>query len=185
MDGSVGWWAVGVTAAIVLAVVGLTTALGVADSRRDEATLASVGAPAGLRRSTTAAQVLAIAAIGLVLGAAVGLVTLAGLMHSSPRGYLPMAVPWWELGAFVVGVPLLGAALTWLVTPPRGFGRTAGTPDRRGLRGASLWSKVGCSSIFDRGGSEAVRSVRPQAICDPALHLVGRTFVKGSRRICG
>lgn len=118
VENPLGWWAVGIAGLVVFAVVGLTTALGLTESQRDERTLASVGAPAGLCRYTTAAQVLASAALGVVLGVAVGLVTLAAVQHSAPADYLPISYPWLELGAFMVGVPVLCAAFAWLLTPP-------------------------------------------------------------------
>lgn len=116
-DAPLGWMAVGIAGLMVLAVVGLTTALGVADARRDDATLASLGASRGLRRASTAAQVLVVATLGSALGAGIGLLTLLALTHSQPSyGNLPIAVPWVELLGLVLGVPLIGAAGAWLVT---------------------------------------------------------------------
>lgn len=113
------WLITGVGGAVVLAVVGLVTALGVADGRRDEGTLASVGAPAGLRRATTAGQVLVVAGLGSLLGAVVGVLGLVALMGVQPtHAGLGPAVPWWQLLALVVGLPVVAALLAWLVTPP-------------------------------------------------------------------
>lgn len=114
-----GWLIAGVGAAIILAVVGLVTALGAADSRRDEATLASVGAPAGLRRATTAGQVLVVAGLGSLLGAAVGVLGVVAYTQSQPMHHgLGPVIPWVQLLALAVGLPVAGALAAWLVTPP-------------------------------------------------------------------
>ena len=113
-----GWSAVGAAGVLLLAIVGLVTALGMAESRRDDVTLASVGAPPGLRRSTTALQVLVVTALGALLGSAVAGISLTALAHSQPRDAMPLAVPGWELLALVVAAPLLGATVTWLVVAP-------------------------------------------------------------------
>ncbi|MFT3875209.1 MAG: hypothetical protein QM708_02100 [Propioniciclava sp.] len=112
-----GWFAVGAAGFLLLAIVGLVTALGVTDARRDDATLAAVGAPPGLRRTTTAAQVLVVAGVGTLLGAGIGLLGMTALAHAMPANLIPFAVPGWELVALVFGIPLLGASLTWLVVP--------------------------------------------------------------------
>lgn len=115
---SAAWFVAAGGAVVVLAVVGLVTALGVADARRDEATLASIGAPPRLRRATTAGQVLVVSGLGCLVGAGIGVLGIAALIHTQPVLQGGPVVPWLHVAALVVGLPLTGALLAWLVTPP-------------------------------------------------------------------
>ncbi|MCD4534175.1 hypothetical protein LRP67_08790 [Nocardioides sp. cx-169] len=108
--------AVGVLLATCM-VVGMVVALSASEGRADAATLAAVGAPAWTRRAMSAGQALVIgclgAGVGLLLGSAVG----ASLLQLVGTAGTP--VPWVGLAVVVVGVPLLSAAVGWLVTPTR------------------------------------------------------------------
>lgn len=117
-DAPLGWIAVAVVSALTLAVVGLVTALGVTDARRDEATLAAVGAPPGLRRATTAGQVAVVAGLGAVLGVAVGLGLVWVLGAATLPSSLWLVPPWAESAALIGGLPLVGALGAWVLTPP-------------------------------------------------------------------
>ena len=89
------------------------------DARRDQATLAAIGAPSGLRRATTAGQVFVITFMGTLLGSAISVIGIIAITWTQPMhaGFGPV-IPWPHLAAFVLGLPLAGALLTWLVMPP-------------------------------------------------------------------
>lgn len=111
------WGIAGVMALIVITVAGITTGLALADARRDQTVLSSIGANPGTRKSMAAAQTLMAALVGTVLGVPVGVLGLVGvglvLNGDTAR------IPWWPIVVLVVGVPLLAAALTWIVVPSR------------------------------------------------------------------
>lgn len=118
-------------ALLVVITTVISTLLNDAESRADAATLATVGAPLGMRRRIVGAHAAAIGFIGSVVGIAIGLVpglilardatgtayTESGAT-SVPGTYV---VPWWLLLILLVGVPLLAAAISMTFarrTPP-------------------------------------------------------------------
>ncbi len=109
------WSIVGLGALITLSAAGITTGLSMADSRKDHITLAGVGAAPRLRKALAGSQALMTAGLGTVLGSVAGiipavlLVTATGLARTA-------VVPWLQLAALLVAVPLTGAALAWLFT---------------------------------------------------------------------
>ncbi|MEV4900387.1 FtsX-like permease family protein [Citricoccus sp. NPDC055426] len=113
----VQWLVTGLVALLVISVAGLTTGLALADARRDQAVLSSVGAPPGTRRSMAAAQTFTGALLGTALGVPVGAIAVVGigLIQFYSAGW----IPWPQLVVLVAGVPVLAAALTWLVVPGR------------------------------------------------------------------
>jgi len=104
----------------------ISTALSLAESQNDMATLAAVGATRPTRRGIAASQALVVAACGCLLGVAVGMLPgiavawplttrvldhVTGLVVRQP----PMIViPWLSLAALCVWVPLLAAGLAWV-----------------------------------------------------------------------
>ena len=95
----------------------ISTALSLAESQNDMATLAAVGATRHTRRDVAASQALVVAACGALLGVAVGLIPgIASTWPLTARGPLPptIAIPWLPLIAVCVGVPLLAAGLAWI-----------------------------------------------------------------------
>ncbi|GAA4713941.1 putative ABC transport system permease protein [Promicromonospora umidemergens] len=102
-------------AAVFLALVGTwsAVALSAVDARPDLATLAAVGAGPSARRRVVAAQAATISVIGSVLGLVAG--TLIGVGWTLLTAY-PLAVPWRQLAALAVAVPLLAAVAAWTVT---------------------------------------------------------------------
>lgn len=102
-------------AAVFLALSGTwsAVALSAVDARPDLATLAAVGAAPSARRRVVAAQAATISVIGTVLGLVAG--TLIGIGWTLLTGY-PLAVPWYQLAALTVAVPLLAAVAAWTVT---------------------------------------------------------------------
>jgi putative ABC transport system permease protein len=100
----------------------ISTALSLAESQNDMATLAAVGATRRTRRGIAASQALVVAACGAVLGVAVGMIPgLASTWPLTSRDSLPptIAIPWLPLIAVCVGVPLLAAGLAWIAVRHR------------------------------------------------------------------
>jgi len=95
----------------------ISTALSLAESQNDMATLAAVGATRHTRRGIAASQTLIVSACGALLGVAVGLIPgIASTWPLTARGSQPptIAIPWLPLTAVGVGVPLLAAGLAWI-----------------------------------------------------------------------
>lgn len=116
-------WLLGGAAALFLVpVIGLSVALSAGGSRRrDDALLALQGAPPGWTRRASALEALVTAAAGAVTGVVLALATVGygfSVYNGSTRGQgpeafptVPFVVPWGLLGALVLLVPLLGAAV--------------------------------------------------------------------------
>jgi putative ABC transport system permease protein len=109
------WSIVGLGALITLSAAWITTGLSMADSRKDHITLAGVGAAPRLRKALAACQALMTAGLGTVLGSIAG--TIPALLVVTATGMARTAVvPWLQLAALLLAVPLAGAALAWLFT---------------------------------------------------------------------
>lgn len=107
---------------LVLVASLISTALSLAESQNEMATLAAVGATRHTRRGIAASQALVVAACGAVLGVAVGLIPgIASTWPLTARGSLPptIAIPWLPLITVCVGVPLLAAGLAWIAVRRR------------------------------------------------------------------
>lgn len=76
-----------------------------------------MGATPGLRRTLAAAQALAVAGLGTLLGVLAGLVP--GLAFIGAVESLQVAVPWLTLVEVLVGIPLVAAVCAWLLTRSR------------------------------------------------------------------
>ena len=100
----------------------ISTALSLAESQNDMATLAAVGATRHTRRGVAASQALVVAACGCLLGVGVGLVPgiastwpLTVRAISATRQTAPMIeIPWLALLGLVLLIPLLAAGLAWI-----------------------------------------------------------------------
>jgi putative ABC transport system permease protein len=100
----------------------ISTALSLAESQNDMATLAAVGATRRTRRGIAASQALVVATCGALLGVAVGMIPgIASTWPLTARGSLPptIAIPWLPLIAVCVGVPILAAGLAWIAVRHR------------------------------------------------------------------
>lgn len=112
------WTIVGISALITLSAAGITTGLSLADSRSDHMTLAGVGAAPRLRKALAGAQALMTAALGSALGCLAGVVP--AIVIANATGMAASAVvPWMQLLALLLAVPLTGAALAWMFTRAR------------------------------------------------------------------
>jgi putative ABC transport system permease protein len=115
-----------VAGSLVLVASLISTALSLAESQNDMATLAAVGATRNSRRGIAASQALVVAACGCLLGLLVGLVPgIAITWPLTTQGWDPateqqliqsptIVIPWMHLMAICAGVPLLAAGLAWL-----------------------------------------------------------------------
>jgi putative ABC transport system permease protein len=112
------WSIVGLGALITLSAAGITTGLSMADSRKDHVTLAGVGAAPRLRKALAGSQALMTAGLGTVLGSVAGMVPAVLLVTASGMARTAV-VPWLQLVALLIAVPLTGAALAWMFTRAR------------------------------------------------------------------
>ena len=109
----------GVPGLAILAPVDLTAPspidlVALADGRNDHATLASVGADTKLRKAISGSQTLMTTLLGTVLGVIAGAIPTVVVL-SQQRG-AAIVVPWLQLGALSVLVPLFGAGAAWVLT---------------------------------------------------------------------
>ncbi|MFF8843332.1 FtsX-like permease family protein [Streptomyces sp. NPDC015127] len=124
---------------ITIGAAGIATGLAQADAEADLKTLAAVGAPPRVRRTLSGFQCGVVAAMGVVLGSAAGVLPAVGLRLTERRQqtnwyqealdsgwgpgdlpYVPIVVPWETLVTLLVAVPVGAALLAALVTRSRG-----------------------------------------------------------------
>lgn len=111
------WLVVIAAAVITLSAAGITTGLALADGRDDHATLASIGASPGLRRSLAASQSMFTAVLGTALGLVAGAIPMTVMLATAPDSII--VIPWLQFGILLIAVPLCGAAAAWLFTRSR------------------------------------------------------------------
>ncbi|MEO6144918.1 MAG: FtsX-like permease family protein [Dermatophilaceae bacterium] len=114
---------------LVLVASLISTALSLAESQNDMATLAAVGATRHTRRGVAASQALVVAACGCLLGVGVGMIpgiastwplTVRTVSAVGPADIVTapaapvIVIPWLPLLGLVVLVPLLAAGLAWV-----------------------------------------------------------------------
>ncbi|MFC8273900.1 FtsX-like permease family protein [Streptomyces sp. NPDC057271] len=125
---------------VTIGAAGIATGLAQADAEADLKTLSAVGAPPRVRRTLSGFQCGVVAAMGVILGSAAGVLPAIGLRLTEGREelrfyqesldqgwataaeapYVPIVVPWETLAALLVAVPLGAALLAALVTRSRG-----------------------------------------------------------------
>jgi putative ABC transport system permease protein len=125
---------------ITIGAAGIATGLAQADAEADLKTLAAVGAAPRVRRTLSGFQCGVVAAMGVVLGSAAGVLPAIGLRLTekrqqmdfyqqlvdagygamNPAPYIPVVVPWTTLAALLVAVPVGAALLAALVTRSHG-----------------------------------------------------------------
>jgi putative ABC transport system permease protein len=130
---------------ITVGAAGIATGLAQADAEPDLRTLAAVGAAPRVRRTLSGFQCGVVAAMGVLLGSAAGVLPAVGLRKAEARQewkyyrqsltegwagmdlpHVPIVVPWGTLAALIVVVPLGAALLAALVTRSRpGLARRA------------------------------------------------------------
>ncbi|MEU4076100.1 ABC transporter permease [Streptomyces venezuelae] len=125
---------------VTIGAAGIATGLAQADAEADLKTLAAVGAPPRVRRTLSGFQCGVVAAMGVILGSAAGVLPAMGLRLTEAREqlafheksiaegwtadltppYVPIVIPWETLAGLLVAVPLGAALLAALVTRSRG-----------------------------------------------------------------
>lgn len=127
---------------ITIGAAGIATGLAQADAEADLKTLAAVGAPPRVRKALSGFQCGVVAAMGVLLGSASGILPAIGLRFTERRAedsmyaemldagwsggsqptapFVPVVIPWETLGLLLVAVPLGAAVLAALVTRSRG-----------------------------------------------------------------
>lgn len=130
-EGLVSLALTGFAALVALGAAGIATGLAAADSQRDLATLAAVGAGGGIRRRLSGFQCGVIAAMGAVLGTVSGIVPAVALrkvegMATSgsmdPGGstsHVVIAFPWTNIGITLLVLPAVAVLLATLFTRSR------------------------------------------------------------------
>lgn len=125
---------VAAVAFILLVIILTSTALSMAEQRRDDSTLAAVGATRATRRAMAAAQGFTAAAIGAVLGLVVGILPGIAFAYTLTRSFpngvafgsdgrpVPgtvivgpfIEIPYGFMAVIVIGVPVLAALISAL-----------------------------------------------------------------------
>ena len=111
------WAMVGGALLVTALAVGVVVALAAAEGRDDAATMAAVGAPPGRRRVMGAVHGAFVGVLGGGLGALVGSAAGASLLQMADTPGVP--VPWLGLAVVLVALPVMAAAVGWVVTPSR------------------------------------------------------------------
>jgi putative ABC transport system permease protein len=125
---------------ITIGAAGIATGLAQVDTEADPKTLAAVGAPPRVRRTLSGLHCGVVAAMGVLLWSAAGVLPALGPRLTERReqlkwyrkcwnqdlgsmnsvSYVPIIVPWGTLAALLVAVPVGAALLAALVTRSRG-----------------------------------------------------------------
>jgi putative ABC transport system permease protein len=99
---------------LALGVLALTVGLIRSETLRDLRTLTAAGASAQTRRALTGVTACVIAFLGAVLGAAAGCLATLVWAHANITATFG-SVPWSDMGLLVIGMPLIGGAVAWLL----------------------------------------------------------------------
>jgi putative ABC transport system permease protein len=106
------WALVGLSALIAVAAASIAIALARADGRRDQVTLAAIGASPSVRRGFGFWQAIVLAGVGAILGALTGLVPAIAL--TLPGSGTEFTAPWPQIAVAATVLPLAIACVTWL-----------------------------------------------------------------------
>jgi putative ABC transport system permease protein len=109
---------------LALGVLAMTVGLIRRETLRDLRTLTAAGASARTRRALTGVTAGVIALLGAVLGTVAAFLAVLAWQHSTLIATFG-DVPWSDIGLLVIGMPLVGAAVAWLVSgrQPSAFAR--------------------------------------------------------------
>jgi putative ABC transport system permease protein len=110
---------------LALGVLAMTVGLIRSETAGDLRTLTAAGAGGRTRRSLTGVTAGVIALLGAALGAAAACLAALAWAHSSLTQTFAN-VPWSDVGLLVIGMPLVGGAVAWLVS-----GRTPAAVSRQ------------------------------------------------------
>jgi putative ABC transport system permease protein len=99
---------------LALGVLAMTVGLIRSETVSDLRTLTAAGASAKTRRALTGVTAGVIALLGALLGTVAGFLAVLAWSHADITGTFSN-VPWSDVGLLVIGMPLIGAAVAWLV----------------------------------------------------------------------
>jgi len=99
---------------LALGVLAMTVGLIRSETVSDLRTLTAAGASAKTRRALTGVTAGVIALLGALLGTVAGFLAVLAWSHSDLTGTFSN-VPWSDVGLLVIGMPLIGGAVGWLV----------------------------------------------------------------------
>jgi putative ABC transport system permease protein len=120
------------TVLLALAAAAIATGLALADGRADQETLTAVGGSPWTRRWLAGSTALVITGLGVLIGVPIGFVVAAGLVRVSDFNFggmdvylqaMPFTVPWLNLVAMAVAVPLATAAGAMLLSRSKAPGQ--------------------------------------------------------------
>jgi putative ABC transport system permease protein len=97
-------------AAVALAIVAVVVALIGAESRKDRAILAAVGAAPQTRRALAGASAWVVALVAGALAVPTGFAPAAVFQIAQARGY-PIVVPWAAIAVAILIVPMIAGAI--------------------------------------------------------------------------
>lgn len=95
---------------VALIIIGVAVALVAAESRREDALVAAVGAGPGMRRRTVAATAFFVTALAGMIAVPAGLVPVA-IVEIARTPNQPFVVPWDVVGIVMVGAPLVAGLI--------------------------------------------------------------------------
>lgn len=113
------WLILAATGVLMLGASAVALGLARIDGRADDATLAAVGAPRGLRRQISFWQGLVIAGVGAASGTLAGLLpagAITALSGSASYSLRLEDIPWWPIAGIALGLPLLVALVNGLTS---------------------------------------------------------------------
>jgi putative ABC transport system permease protein len=110
------WWFTLGVGFFVLAATGIALGLAQIESRADQSTLGSIGAPKSFRASVVGGQALILTLLGTALGSTVGYFFAGSMVPSMAEGSR-LAIPPLQTLVMVVGIPLLAATIFWVGVP--------------------------------------------------------------------
>jgi putative ABC transport system permease protein len=117
----VAWLIAGAVAFLVLASTSIALGLAQIESRADQSTLGSIGAPKRFRANVLGSQALILTGFGTILGSVIGIflawaiTTAAAQTAGGEIFHIPVA----QSFAVVVGIPIAAGLIFWLGTPAR------------------------------------------------------------------
>ena len=120
------WWVTLAVGFFILASTSIALGLAQIESRADQSTLGSIGAPKRFRASVVSGQALVLTLLGTVLGSSVGFLFAWAMFPSMKLTILPvdLVIPPAQATVMVIGIPLIAASIFWFGTPSRSRYRT-------------------------------------------------------------
>lgn len=109
------WPVTGAAALMIVTVASLTAGIGVTDARRDQLLVLVMGSTGVLRRGFSAIQAFLLSTLGVLLGIVVALPPLIG--YGLVELYTLSWIPWPQLLALLLAVPVGSTLVGWLLVP--------------------------------------------------------------------